>query len=74
MSIENFNVPLTCLFCGGVLEAQHDSKFESGDLIPCGHCNEGNDYDSVIEVAKEKGVTQVKEAFQATLGNIFKPK
>jgi hypothetical protein len=72
--MENFSVALTCLFCGGTLQGREGAKFGSGDLIPCTHCGEGNDYDSVVEVAKEKGVAQVKDALQAKLANIFKRK
>lgn len=72
--MENFSVALTCLFCGATLQGREDATFKSGDLIPCSHCGEGNDYDSAVEVAKEKGVTQVKDALQAKLANIFKRK
>ena len=76
MAIENFNVPLVCLFCGSTLEGNLDATFESGDLITCTYCGEENDYDSVLEIAKEKTLKQVKEAVEDeiknTLKNIFK--
>lgn len=74
MTKENFSVPLTCLFCGSTLESKADATFQSGDLIPCGQCGEGNDFDSVVEIAKEKAVQQVKDDIQAQLANIFKRK
>ena len=72
MSEESFTVELTCLFCCSVLQGSEDAKFRSGDMIPCTHCGESNDYDSVIEVAKEKGIEAVKEALLAQLPSMFK--
>jgi hypothetical protein len=70
--MENFSVSLTCLFCSAILEGRQDATFKSGDLIPCSQCGESNDYDSVLEVAKEKAVAQVKDSLQAKLSTIFK--
>ena len=60
MDIEPTHVTLVCLFCGADLEAAEDAKFTSGDLIQCQQCGEHNDYDSLIEVANEKGISEVK--------------
>jgi len=51
---ENFTIEVLCLFCHSTLTADEDMEFESGDLIKCNSCGEMNDYDSVVEVAKEK--------------------
>jgi hypothetical protein len=72
MAIENFTVSLVCLFCGSTLEGKADAAFASGDLIQCSQCGEGNDFDSVIEVAKEKGLQQVKAAVEDEISKIFK--
>ena len=63
MEIDPIEVELRCLFCDAVLGGKPgDDKPKSGDLIPCPACGQGNDFDSVLEVAKEKGVAQVEEA------------
>lgn len=73
---ESFTVELKCLFCDCPLEGDSEQEFSSGDLIECQNCNELNDYDSLIEVAKEEGISIVKNQVDAhlkqTLGNIFK--
>jgi hypothetical protein len=75
MDIEPFSVPLVCLFCGRELQAVEDAEFQSGDLIKCQACEEENDYDSLIEVAKGKGIAEVKgkveDHLKKELGNLF---
>ena len=72
MDIPDFEVNLKCLFCGEVLEGPEDAEYQSGDLIKCKKCGEENDYDSVLEVAKEEGVEQVKEMVEEQLQKQFK--
>lgn len=72
MDIPSFEVELVCLFCGSTLKGPVDAQYTSGDLIECHECHEHNDYDSVFEVAKEKGIEQVKEIAQEQLQNEFK--
>ena len=48
---DKISITLDCLFCGEPLEGTDDVSYSSGDLIKCQKCGEGNDYDSVIEVA-----------------------
>ena len=71
-------VTLICLFCGYSLQGLEDAEYASGDMIECCKCGESNDYDSVIEVAKEKGIAEVSEEIQHQLrrefGNLFKKK
>lgn len=76
MDIDPISIELRCLFCDAVLEGPEDAELNSGDLIECIACGEGNDYDSVLEVAKEKGVEQmtdeVKVQLEKKLKKMFK--
>ncbi len=71
-----FEITVLCLFCQVPLQAEENSQFESGDLIKCESCGEQNDYDSVIEVAKEQGIDRVKSQVEGelkkTMKNLFK--
>jgi hypothetical protein len=73
---EQIKITLLCLFCGAPLEGPDDAEYSSGDLIKCNKCEELNDYDSVIEVAKEKGIKQMSEHVEnhlkKELGKFFK--
>lgn len=69
---EEFKITALCLFCQTPLEAEDGAEFSSGDMIKCNACGESNDYDSVIEVAKEKGVEKVKTELEAELKKSFK--
>lgn len=72
MDIPGIKVTLMCLFCGAPLKGPEDAEYSSGDLIECTQCGEENDYDSVIAVAKEKGVQQLKGALEEQLQKEFK--
>ena len=72
MDIPDFKVSLVCLFCGSVLKGPEDAKYLAGDLIKCAQCDEENDYESALEVAKEKGMEQMKTAVQDHLQKQFK--
>ena len=72
MDIPDFTVSLKCLFCGGALEGPEDAEYQSGDLIKCTKCGEENDYDSVLEIAKEEGAGQVKDMVEDELQKQFK--
>lgn len=73
MEIDPIQIQLTCLFCDAVLGGKPgDDKPKSGDLITCPACGQGNDFDSVMEVAKEKGVAQMKDAVKSQLADEFK--
>jgi len=67
MDIPKFTVTLKCLFCGSSLEGPEDVQYNSGDLIKCSKCGEDNDYDRVLEVAKEEEMTKMKVAVQEQL-------
>ena len=72
MKTEPIHIALVCLFCGAELKGPENASYSSGDLIKCQGCGEHNDYDSVIEVAKEKGVAQVKHDLEDHLKNEIK--
>lgn len=73
---DNFTIEALCLFCNAPLTADKNKEFHSGDLIKCNSCGEMNDYDSVVEVAKEKGIEKVKSEVEKeinkTMKNLFK--
>lgn len=62
-----FKITVLCLFCQAPLQADENAEYESGDMIKCDSCGELNDYDSVIEVAKEKAIDKVKSQVEAEL-------
>lgn len=72
MEIPDFRVDLRCLFCGCALEGPEDAEYHPGDLIKCAKCGEGNDYDSVLDVAKEEGMARVKDVVQERLQETFR--
>lgn len=57
---ENYSITLTCLFCDSPLQKEENQEFQSGDLINCKNCGQDNDYDSLIAIAKEKGIETIK--------------
>jgi hypothetical protein len=65
MDIESVNITLKCLFCDSDLEKTKSDTFQSGDLVRCTSCKQENDYDSLIYVAKDKGIEQLQK--QVTL-------
>jgi hypothetical protein len=63
MDIPDVTVSLKCLFCSASLQGPEEAEYSSCDLIKCAQCGEENDLDSVLDVAKEKGVEEMtKEA------------
>lgn len=76
MEDENFTVELKCLFCDCPLKGDPNQEFSSGDLIKCQNCNELNDYDALLDVAAEEGITIIKdhldEHLKKTFGKLFK--
>jgi hypothetical protein len=69
---KEFKIIILCLFCQKPLQAEEGVNFDSGDMIKCESCGELNDYDSLIEVAKEKGVEKVKSQVEAELKKSLK--
>jgi len=78
MDNEILSISLKCFFCDCELQKDSEKEFQSGDLIECQSCNEFNDYDSLIEVAKGEAESILKVRIQKELkskfGNLFKRK
>ncbi len=72
MKIPNITVTLKCLFCGAALQGPEDAEYSSGDLIKCADCGEGNDYNSLLDVAKEQGGEQLKNEVEKQLEREFR--
>ena len=73
---KSYSIELKCLFCDTTLKTEVEQEYQSGDMIKCSECGELNDYDSVLDVAKEKGVELVKDELEkelkSKLKNLFK--
>jgi phage FluMu protein Com len=69
---EEFKITVRCLFCQAPLQAEEGADFSSGDMIKCQSCGELNDYDSVVDVAKEEGVEKVKTELENELKKSLK--
>ncbi len=69
---DQFTVDAVCLFCGTTLQAEENAEFESGDMIKCESCGEMNDYDSVVEVAAEKGTVIVADEVMSQISKTLK--
>ena len=66
------SIPLECLFCGVALKVPENSNYSSGDLIKCQECGEDNDYDSLIEVVKDKAIQHAKNFMNSEIKKAFK--
>jgi len=58
---ETYTITLLCVFCDVPLQDEEGKEYRSGDLIKCQQCGEENDYDSVLEIAKEKSIAEIEE-------------
>lgn len=72
MEIPDIRITLLCLFCYSELQADDEKEYKSGDMIKCQECGENNDYDSLIEVVKEKGIKILKNEVPKFLQKEFK--
>ena len=72
MEDQNISISLKCLFCDCALEGDAEQDFSSGDLIKCQECDELNDYDAVIELAKEEGTKIISEYAKSEIKKMFK--
>ena len=68
------SVSLKCLFCGLEIGMEESKSVElkSGDQIECNHCKEMNDFDSMVEVAREEIGNLVNHEIEKSFKNIFK--
>jgi len=69
---KSYSIEVVCLFCDATLKIEEDKEYQSGDMIKCSACGELNDYDSVLDIAKEKGVELVKDDLEKELKSKFK--
>ena len=51
---------------------EDNQEFQSGDMIKCSNCEQENDYDSLIEIAKEQVMELVKNEVESKFKNMFK--
>jgi len=72
MDIKDFRITIRCLFCNSGIIVEEGKKYESGDMLKCIECGELNDFHSLINVAKEEGMKQLKEKVERQLHNEFK--
>ena len=69
---QEYKIDVECLFCKAPLQVEEGVESSSGDLIKCSSCGEMNDYDSALEVAKEKGLKVVKADFEKEVEKMMK--
>lgn len=69
---KSYSIGVKCLFCDVTLKTEKEQEYQSGDMIKCLECGELNDYDSVLDVAKESGVELVKGELEKELKMTFK--
>ena len=72
MDIPEIRISLKCLFCKSDLMVEEGKDYMSGDMVECSECHELNDYDSLMEVAKEEGMEKMKVEVNKVLKNEFK--
>lgn len=72
MKISDRTITLKCLFCQAELVGSAGKEYLSGDLVKCASCGEENDFDSVLEVAKEVGMKEVAKEVEGQLAKQFK--
>ncbi|QIL88591.1 hypothetical protein GNX18_01505 [Microbulbifer sp. SH-1] len=69
---KNYTIEVVCLFCDAALKVEEGKEYQSGDMIECSECGESNDYDSVLDIAEEKGVELAKNELEKELKSTFK--
>ncbi len=69
---ETYTVTLLCVFCDAPLQDENGKEYQAGELIKCDSCGEDNDYGSVYEIAKDKGLQLVEEEVLKTINQAFK--
>ena len=68
---ETYTITLLCVFCDAPLQDE-GKEYQAGDLIKCSSCGEDNDYKSIFEIAKEKGIENIKNESLKELKKAFK--
>jgi hypothetical protein len=72
MNIPDMRIEIRCLFCEAALMVDKKKQYSSGDMLKCVECGELNDYDSVLVVAREKGIELVRKTVEKQLQDQFK--
>lgn len=68
----SFTIEVLCLFCNSALKVEKGKEHSSGDMIRCSACGELNDYDSALDVAKEKGIELARAEIERQIKLAFK--
>jgi hypothetical protein len=70
---EEFKIDLQCLFCKSKqFEIEEGRQYTTGDMIQCANCGRLNSYESLCNVAKEKGIKIVEEEAEKLIKDAFK--
>ena len=69
---DNYTINLKFFFCDSSLKGPEEQEYRSGDMIRCSECGELNDYDSLLDVAKEEAVSVVTKDTQKELDRTIK--
>ena len=76
IKLDTIQVEVTCLFCDSPIRTSDTEEYKSGDVVKCEECGEGNDFDSLLDVAKErlfqKGANAVNQQIESAMKNLFK--
>ena len=67
-------IKLECVFCGSTdFEVPYENyEPKENENIKCNNCNKLNIYGDLLEVAKEKGINEVKKNIEKEFSNMFK--
>lgn len=66
-------IKLECIFCGSTdFEVPYQGyQPKENENIKCVNCNNLNSYEDLLNVAKEKGIHEVKNDIEKELHNMF---
>lgn len=67
-------IKLECIFCGSTdFEVPYQGyQPKENENVKCSNCNQLNIYEDLLEIAKEKGMDEVKEDIEKKLKTMFK--
>jgi len=67
----SYSIEVVCLFCDATLKIEGGKEYQPGDMIKCSGCGELNNHDSILGIAKERGVKLVKDDLEKELKSKF---
>ena len=71
---DNYQVKLKCVFCGGesfnIPKGEYKPK--PGEQIKCACCGKMNDYESLHQIAFNKGINTIKKDFNNEIKKTLK--